>query len=123
MPIIVCENRVGLKAEIKAEIASKVTTAIQEIIRSPLDLISVVFHDLDAQSTYRSGRPSTDTLIFCHLRDGRSDGAILSLIKEVSAIWSACTGDSEDNIEVAAALYPARHVVRAGERLPEAPRV
>lgn len=123
MPIIVCENRAGLEAGLKAEIASKVTRAIEEIIRSPLDLISIVFHDLAPESTYRSGKPTADTLIFCHLRDGRSDGAILSLLKEVSAIWSACTGDAEDNIEVAAALYPARHVVRGGERLPEAPRV
>ena len=123
MPIVVCECKVGIETTVKAEIARRVTTAIREIILSPLDLISVVFHDIAPENTYRSGEPTSDTLIFCHLRDGRSDGAVLSLAKEVSAIWSACTGASEDHIEVAVALYPAKYVVRGGERLPEAPRV
>ena len=123
MPIVVCECKLGIEPTVKAEIARRVTTAIREIILSPLDLISVVFHDTAAESSYRSGEPTSDTLIFCHLRDGRSDGAVLSLAKEVSAIWSACTGASEDHIEVAVALYPAKYVVRGGERLAEAPRV
>lgn len=123
MPIVVCECKAGLKSDLKAKIAQEVTDLIREIIKSPLDLISVVFHDLQAENTYRSGVPTSDTLIFCHIRDGRSDGAVLALAKGVSAIWSQCTGTSEDNIEVAVQLYPAKYVVRGGERLPEAPRV
>lgn len=123
MPIIVCECKVGLTASVKSYIATEVTTAIKQIILSPDDLISVVFHELAAENTYRSGVPTSDTLIFCHLREGRSDGAVLALAKEISAIWSRATATSEDNIEVAVALYPAKYVVRGGERLPEAPRV
>ncbi|KAI3611167.1 hypothetical protein D8I24_0156 (plasmid) [Cupriavidus necator H850] len=177
MPIIVCECKVGIEAGVKAKIASEFTSAIREIILSPLDLISVVFHEatpdntyrsgeptsetlifchirdgrsdgavlslsaireiilspLDLISvvfheatpdnTYRSGEPTSETLIFCHIRDGRSDGAVLSLAKKVSSIWSACTGATEDEVEVLVTLYPAKYVVRGGERLPEAPRV
>ena len=94
-----------------------------EVILSPLDLISVVFHEATPENTYRSGEPTSETLIFCHIRDGRSDGAVLSLAKKVSSIWSACTGAPEDEVEVLVALYPAKYVVRGGERLPEAPRV
>ncbi|MGB7480336.1 MAG: tautomerase family protein [Burkholderiaceae bacterium] len=123
MPIIVCECRAGLDVDLKARIAKETTDVVREVIRSPLDLISVVFHDLPAESTYRSGLPTSDTLIFCHIRDGRSDAAVLALAKGVSAVWSRCTGTSEDNVEVAVQTYPARFVVRGGERLPEAPRV
>ena len=107
MPVIVCECKVGIESGVKARIASEVTSAIREIILSPLDLISVVFHEATPENTYRSGEPTSETLIFCHIRDGRSDGAVLSLAKKVSSIWSACTGASEDEVEVLVALYPA----------------
>ena len=123
MPIIVCECKVGIESSVKAKIASEFTSAIREIILSPLDLISVVFHEVTPENTYRSGEPTSETLIFCHIRDGRSDGAVLSLAKKVSSIWSACTGATEDEVEVLVTLYPAKYVVRGGERLPEAPRV
>ena len=123
MPIITIECRAGLAVDLKARIAGEITEKVREVIKSPLDLISVVFHDLTSESTYRSGVPTSDTLIFCHIRDGRSDGAVLALAKDMSTIWSRCTGASEDHIEVAVATYPAKYVVRGGERLPEAPRV
>jgi phenylpyruvate tautomerase PptA (4-oxalocrotonate tautomerase family) len=123
MPVIVCECKVGIETGVKAKIATEITSAIREIILSPLDLISVVFHEATPENTYRSGEPTSETLIFCHIRDGRSDGAVLSLAKKVSSIWSSCTGASEDEVEVLVALYPAKYVVRGGERLPEAPRV
>jgi phenylpyruvate tautomerase PptA (4-oxalocrotonate tautomerase family) len=123
MPIIVCECRTGLSAGTKANIANKVTDVVRSIILSPLDLISVVFHELRSENTYRSGLPTDETLIFCHIRDGRSDAAVLALAKGVSAAWSECTGDQEEHIEVAVQLYPAKYVVRGGEQLPEAPRV
>ncbi|WP_459572728.1 tautomerase family protein, partial [Cupriavidus sp. 8B] len=112
MPIIVCECKVGIEAGVKAKIASEFTSAIREIILSPLDLISVVFHEATPDNLYRSGEPTSETLIFCHIRDGRSDGAILSLAKKVSSIWSACTGATEDEVEVLVTLYPAKYVVR-----------
>ena len=123
MPVIVCECKAGISAGVKAKMAAEFTSAIREIILSPLDLISVVFHEATSENTYRSGEATSETLIFCHIRDGRSDGAVLSLAKRVSSIWSACTGASEDEVEVLVALYPAKYVVRGGERLPEAPRV
>lgn len=119
MPIVTIENRAGLDGEIKSRIAKEFTDAIRETIKSPDDLISVVFHDLPSESTYRGGFPTTDTLIFCHIRNGRSDEAVLTLAKLVSKIWSKNTGASEDHVEVAVAGYPAKFVVRGGERLPE----
>ncbi len=123
MPIIVCECKAGLAVETKRRIAAEVTAQVQVIIQSPLDLISVVFHELAEGNSFRSGVEAQDTLIFCHIRDGRSDAAVLALAKAVSRVWSEVTGDAEDGIEVAVQLYPARFVVRGGERLPEAPRV
>jgi phenylpyruvate tautomerase PptA (4-oxalocrotonate tautomerase family) len=123
MPVIICECKVGIEASVKAELASEFTKAIREIILSPLDLISVVFHESTSENTYRLGEPTSETLLFCHIRDGRSDGAILSLAKKVSLIWSTSTGQPEDEVEVLVTQYPAKFVVRGGERLPEAPRV
>jgi len=123
MPIIVIECREGIPAERKALIAKEMTQSIHDIILSPDDLISVVFHDLQAHNTYRSGKPTAETLIFCHIRQGRSDEAVLNLAKAMSRIWSQRNSVSEDEIEVAVASYPAKHVVRGGERLDEPPIV
>jgi phenylpyruvate tautomerase PptA (4-oxalocrotonate tautomerase family) len=123
MPVIQVENRGSLAAEVKATLAGKITDVVREVIQSPLDLISVVFHDLPPESTYRSGAPTEETLIFCHIRAERSDQAIDTLLKRVSETWSSVTGDSEDNIELAVAQYPAKHTMRGGVRLPEPPHV
>ncbi len=122
-PSLFANARSESKPASRPGVASEFTSAIREIILSPLDLISVVFHEATPENTYRSGEPTSETLIFCHIRDGRSDGAVLSLAKKVSSIWSACTGATEDEVEVLVTLYPAKYVVRGGERLPEAPRV
>ena len=123
MPVIQVENRVGLDASLKARLATEITDVVREVIRSPMDLISVVFHDLPEQNTYRSGDATGEALIFCHIRAGRSDEAIRTLLARVSATWSRLTGDPEDCVELVVAQYPARHTMRGGELLPEPPRV
>jgi phenylpyruvate tautomerase PptA (4-oxalocrotonate tautomerase family) len=70
MPIIECKNRAGLSLETKAQLADEITAVVRDVIQSPMDLISVTFADLPAESTYRSGLPTSDTLIFCHIRKG-----------------------------------------------------
>jgi phenylpyruvate tautomerase PptA (4-oxalocrotonate tautomerase family) len=67
--------------------------------------------------------PTRETLIFCHIRAGRSDEAVQDLVARVSRAWSQVTGDSEDSIEVVAGQYPARFTFRSGRRLPEPPYV
>ncbi|MEV6029369.1 tautomerase family protein [Streptomyces sp. NPDC052036] len=123
MPIVMVENRSGLTPEIKARLASDITDVVREVIKSPMDLISVVFHDLTPDSSYRSGVSTTETLIIAHIRAGRSDEAIERLLKGISQSWSRITGDSEDHIELAAAEYPAKRTMRGGVRLPEPPIV
>jgi phenylpyruvate tautomerase PptA (4-oxalocrotonate tautomerase family) len=119
MPIIVVENRANLTPRTNAQLASGITDVVQDVIESPLDLISVVFHDLAPEDSYRSGARSEETLIFCHIRAGRSDHAIQTLLERVSETWSRVTGDSEAAIELAVAQYPAKHTMRGGVRLPE----
>lgn len=123
MPIIVCENGAGISSDMKAKLASEITDAVHLTIQSPMDLITVYFHDLPASSRYRAGSAAADTVIFCHIRAGRSDEAIESLLARVSESWSRITGDPEDSIELAAAQYPAKHAMRGGARLPEPPIV
>ena len=123
MPVIQVENRVGLPPAMKAELASAITDVVRDVIRSPMDLISVVFHDLTPENTYRSGAATGETLIFCHIRAGRSDAAIHALLDRVSGTWSRLTGDSQDTVEVVVSQYPARHTMRGGKLLPEPPLV
>lgn len=123
MPIIECRNPIGLDGPTKDRLAAQITEAVHATIRSPEDLISVTFDDLPDGSTYRQGTRTRDTVIICHIRAGRSDDAILSLMAAVSSTWSKHTDTSEDNIEIAVAQYPARHTMRAGRRLPEPPIV
>jgi phenylpyruvate tautomerase PptA (4-oxalocrotonate tautomerase family) len=121
MPVIQVENRAALTGEIKAKLASEITDAVREVIHSPMDLISVVFHDLAPESTYRYGLPTEETLIFCHIRAGRSDDTIRTLLKRVSETWSRLTGDPEESIEIAVGQYPANHTMRGGALLPQPP--
>ncbi|CDR04348.1 tautomerase family protein [Streptomyces iranensis] len=123
MPVIQCENRAGFAPDVKAKLADEITAVVRDVIKSPMDLISVIFHDLPPESTYRSGAPTDETLIFAHIRAGRSDEAIQSLLKSISEAWSRITGDSEDNIELAVQQYPAKFTMRGGRRLPEPPIV
>jgi phenylpyruvate tautomerase PptA (4-oxalocrotonate tautomerase family) len=86
-----------------------------------LDLISVVFHDLPADSTYRAGESTHEVLIFGHIRKGRSPEAVNQLGLGISRTWSELTGMSENEIEVLIAEYPAQFTFRYGARLPEPP--
>jgi phenylpyruvate tautomerase PptA (4-oxalocrotonate tautomerase family) len=123
MPAFICETRAGLDPAIKAKLARDITDVVNEIIKSPFDLISVIFHDLQGEDTYRSGDHTTDTLILGHIRTGRTDGAVQRLGLAISATWSRITGVSEDDVEVLIQEYPAKFTFRGGERLPEPPIV
>ncbi|GAF48326.1 tautomerase family protein [Rhodococcus wratislaviensis] len=123
MPVIQCHNRAGLDLETKAQLAEEITRDVHEIVKSPNDLISVIFSDLPAESTYRNGQATNETVIFCHIRKGRTDGAIERLLKTISHTYAKFTGLGLDEIEVAAAEYPAVHTMRNGQLLPEPPIV
>lgn len=123
MPIIQCHNRVGLDADTKAQIAEQITRNIHTIIKSPNDLISVIFSDIAPESTYRSGQSTGEAIIFCHIRKGRSDGAIEQLMQTIGETYAKFTGLSLDEIELLTAEYPAMHVMRNGQLLPEPPIV
>lgn len=123
MPLMVCENRATLTPSVKAALATKLTEVAKTLFQTPVDLISVVFHDLPPENTYRSGVPTNETMIICYIREGRSHGAIESLMKAISATWSEITGDSEGHIEVAVQQIPDKFTMRGGGRLPEAARV
>lgn len=121
MPIIECRNPAGLDEPAKAGLAAQITADVHATIRSPEDLISVTFDDLPEGSTYRHGARTTDTVIICHIRAGRSDEAIRRLMETISATWSRHTDTPEIHIELAVAQYPAKHTMRGGQRLPEPP--
>lgn len=123
MPLLVCENRAALTASTKASLARTLTDVAQRLFQTPDDLISVVFHDLPPESTYRSGKPTNETVIIVYIREGRSSVAIESLMKAISATWSEITGDSERHIEIVVQELPDHLTMRGGGRLPAAARV
>jgi phenylpyruvate tautomerase PptA (4-oxalocrotonate tautomerase family) len=123
MPIVVVEKNASLAPAVKAELAAEITDVLHTVIKSPDDLISVVFHDLPAESTFRAGVPTDEALIFVHIRLGRSDEAVDRLLKAISDVWVRVTGESDDAIELAAMQYPAKWTMRGGVRLPEPPIV
>ncbi|WP_158817478.1 tautomerase family protein [Methylocapsa sp. S129] len=123
MPAFICETRAGLNPNTKATLARAITDVVNDIIQSPFDLISVVFHDLRAEDTYRAGDRTMDTLIFGHIRQGRTDATIQKLGLAISETWSRITGVPESEIEIAIEEYPAKFTFRGGERLPEPPYV
>ena len=123
MPAFVCEVRVGLGASTKAELARRLTEFVNEVILSDLDLISVIFHDLPADNTFRAGVATHEAVIFGHIRKGRSTEAVSRLGLGLSRIWSEVTGMSEDQVEIAICEYPAASTFRYGARLPEPPTV
>jgi len=123
MPIVVVERKALLGADTKAKVAAEFTEILKEVIKSPDDLISVVFHDLPADSTFRGGVPTDEALIFLHVRLGRSDEVLLRLLKGISDVWTRITGESEDAVEILLSQYPAKFVMRGGVRLPEPPAI
>jgi phenylpyruvate tautomerase PptA (4-oxalocrotonate tautomerase family) len=123
MPIVFCHTQVGLEPALKQRIASGITEALNTIVKSPLEWISVVFDELLLENSYIGGKPGRETVIVCNIRYGRSDEAKQRLAKRVSAIWSESTGLSEDHIEVVVKENQAKDIVRGGQTVPEPPIV
>lgn len=121
MPAFICETKTGLSSALKATLARRLTDLVNDVIKSDLDLISVVFHDLPADSTYRAGDATHEVLVFGHIRRGRSAEAVTQLGLGISRTWAELTGTSENEIEVVIAEYPAQSTFRYGARLPEPP--
>jgi phenylpyruvate tautomerase PptA (4-oxalocrotonate tautomerase family) len=121
MPIIVCSTRAGMSVDVKRKIAKAITIAVNETIKSPLEIISVVFNDLASESSYVGGEPGGDTLIMCNIRAGRSDEAKITLVKRVSAIFSDLGGIPEDRIETGLLEYVSKYIIRGGKNLPDPP--
>ncbi|MCE4573565.1 tautomerase family protein [Caballeronia sp. CLC5] len=110
-----------MDVDIKRKIAKAITIAVHETIKSPLDIISVVFNDLASESSYVGGEPGGDTLIMCNIRAGRSDDAKLTLVRKVSAIFSDYAGISEDRIETGLLEFNPKFIIRGGRQLPDPP--
>lgn len=121
MPIISIQNRRGIDLATKEKVAQEITAVVHGAIKSPHDLISVIFADWDEASVFRNGIPTTETVIFCHIRRGRSDGAVQSLLKGISEVFSRLTNTSEEAVELSAIELDAKFTMRGGERLPEPP--
>jgi phenylpyruvate tautomerase PptA (4-oxalocrotonate tautomerase family) len=121
VPVVIVEKKASLDPGVKAKLAAEITGVLNDVIKSPDDLISVVFHDVPADSTFRAGVPTDEALIFVHIRVGRSDEAVLRLLKAISDAWTGITGESEDAIELVAVQHPAKWTMRGGKRLPEPP--
>jgi phenylpyruvate tautomerase PptA (4-oxalocrotonate tautomerase family) len=121
MPIIVLNTRAGLGVDIKRKIAKEITQAVHETILSPINIISVVFNDLAAESSYVGGEPGGDTLIMCNIRAGRSEEAKIALVKKISAIFSRCADIPETRIETGLLEYVPKYIIRGGVQLPDPP--
>jgi len=123
LPFFTIETREGLSAEVKQKVAAEITRLTHTIIESDLDLISVLFHDLPADSAYRAGKPAREVIILGYIRKGRKVETVQKLALSVSKAWADATGMSESEIELAIAEYPAQFTFRYGARLPEPPAV
>src|SRR6478672_4882051 len=47
MPIMICETAQRLESAIRKDLAKSITESVHDVIGSDLDLISVVFHELE----------------------------------------------------------------------------
>jgi phenylpyruvate tautomerase PptA (4-oxalocrotonate tautomerase family) len=123
MPVVVVEKKDPIGLKIKDQLALKITAVLRDVIKSPDDLISVVFHELPPDNTYRAGQRTDEALIFVHIRSGRSDEVVLSLLEAITDVWTGVTGEPDDAIELVVLQHPAKWVMRGRARLPEPPTI
>lgn len=71
MPIMICETAQRLESATRKALAKSITESVHDVIGSDLDLISVVFHELEQDQIWLAGEPSQDVLILCYIRAGR----------------------------------------------------
>jgi phenylpyruvate tautomerase PptA (4-oxalocrotonate tautomerase family) len=121
MPIMICETAQRLDPAIRQTVAKSITESVHDVIGSDLDLISVVFHELEQDQIWLAGQPSQDVLILCYIRAGRPMALKTELALRVSAAWHQAVGTAKEAIEVAVIEAPAAQTVRGGKRLPEPP--
>ena len=87
MPIMICETAQRLESAIRKDLAKSITESVHDVIGSDLDLISVVFHELEQDQIWLAGEPSQDVLILCYIRAGRPMALKTELALRVSAAW------------------------------------
>ena len=121
MPIITCEYATTLDTATRKQLAESLTGIVNDVIASPLELISIVLRQPDKDQMWVAAKPSEEVLIFCYIRAGRPVHLRTELAKRVSKVWNALVGTPEASIEVLVMEIPAVQVVRGGERLPEPP--
>ncbi len=100
MPIYQCSSQKGLlTGDMKAKIATAITDAHVEATGAPRVFVHVFFNELPPGIAYSAGELDTKvTGITGSIRAGRTLEVKQKLIKQISAAWSAITGQPEKQL-------------------------
>lgn len=100
MPIYQCSSQKGLLTEdMKAKVATAITDAHVEATGAPRVFVHVFFNELPPGISYSAGEPDTKISgITGSIRAGRTLEVKQKLIKQISAAWSAITGQPEKQL-------------------------
>ena len=100
MPIYQCSAQRGLlTGDMKAKIATAITDAHVEATGAPRVFVHVFFNELPPGISYSAGEPDTKISgITGSIRAGRTLEQKQKLIKQISAAWSAITGQPEKQV-------------------------
>jgi phenylpyruvate tautomerase PptA (4-oxalocrotonate tautomerase family) len=116
MPIYHCHSPRRLLTEsAKGKLSGEITRIHCEATGESPSFVNVLFIDILEGTSFAAGRPSTRSFVFGEIRDGHDLQTRHALLRELSQMWTHCTGQSEAELIVALRETPAENATQAGQ--------
>ena len=115
MPIYQCVTQPELlTADKRAEVAREITRIHCEITGAPAAFVNVLFLDAPDGRLFTAGRPSSHSVIGGDIRHGRDVETRQVLLRALSTMWTAITGQPEAELIVGLREIPSENAMEAG---------
>jgi len=115
VPIYQCVTRPEFLTDGKrAEIAKEITRIHCEITGAPAVFVNVLFLDAPEGRLFTAGQPSSHSVIGGDIRHGRDVETRQELLRALSAMWTAITGQSEAELILGLREVPSENAMEAG---------
>jgi phenylpyruvate tautomerase PptA (4-oxalocrotonate tautomerase family) len=115
MPIYQCVSPEGLLDDsARGEIAADITRIHCDATGVPPSFVNVMFTDVPSGRYFVAGKPSAHSVLNCAIRVGRDLETRQRILRELSAMWTRVTGQTEGELLISLWENPAENVMEAG---------
>ncbi|RAV02965.1 tautomerase family protein [Mycolicibacter senuensis] len=120
MPIYQCYSPAGLlNGPQKRRIAQEITAIHTEQTGAPELFVNVLFHQIADGDCFVAGKTAAHSYLFGLIRHGRDIDTRQQMLRQLSRMWTAITGQPESEFLVALTEADSANAMEGGLVLPE----